>query len=186
METDASKLLLRVAASHFGSQLLPGENILWAGQPEKNVFGQKESCLTNLIIGYIFAWSFAYGARMIWIHGFSFSHLMLIISGFAAALLIKIIFKFTASNAGCYWYAVTDKRVLAEFPEDGSRTIFAMNLSDVSSVSLKRQAGHGGVSNSGTILITGNTRRNAQIRLQCISHSEHVYSILKQITGNVH
>ena len=186
METDTSKLLLKEAAPHFESQLLADEIILWAGQPEKNAFGQNESRLTNLIIGYILAWSFAWEARMIWVHGLSFSHLMLTISGLAAALSIKILFKFTASNAGSYWYAVTDRRVLAEFPDDGSHTLFAMNLIDVSSLSLKRQAGHGGVSDSGTILITANTRGNNQIRLQCISHSEHVYSILKQITGNVH
>ena len=186
METDTSKLLLKEAAPHFESQLLPDEIILWAGQPEKNAFGQNESRLTNLIIGYILAWSFAWEARMIWVHGLSFSHLMLTISGLAAALSIKILFKFTASNAGSYWYAVTDRRVLAEFPDDGSHTLFAMNLIDVSSLSLKRQAGHGEVSDSGTILITANTRGNNQIRLQCISRSEHVYSILKQITGNVH
>ena len=172
--------------SHFDKHLLPNENILWAGQPDEITFHKEELRLGSFIMWLILAWSIAYGVRMIWQHGLLHSHplgwLILTGSGLVAAILLKLMITFSRSNARYYWYAVTDARVLAEIPDEGSHSIISINLSDVYKLSIKHEKINNEKSDIGSITLTTNTQRNKTLCLKYIKNAEAIYNILEKST----
>lgn len=171
--------------SYFDSQLLPEESILWSGQPQNAYFHKEEMRLANLIICFCLVWSVVYGAWVIWQDGLialrSFSDMALTILGFATAILVRYLSVISRGSAHRYWYAITDKRILAEIPDEGSRTFLFINLNDVSKATLACNNSSDS-SCVGTITIIANTYRKKIVYFQHINDADVVYNILEQIT----
>ena len=165
--------------THFDDQLMPNESILWSGQPQEDTFHGKELRLGNGVVWFIATWTLLYGAKALWRHGPSYSHgdAALVLTGLAFAILIKLLSRFSRSSAGRYWYAVTDKRVLAEFPDDGSQTVISLNIGSISKVTLEHEEG-----DVGTIAITTSTHYSKRVQFEYISDVRCVYNLLKQLT----
>lgn len=166
-------------AFRFGNQLLPDEYVLWHGQPDKEAFQRGEKRLVGLIVWFGLALSAAYGLLIIHLHGLVFiaSHGSLPIFFLALALLVKVVFRFTGSSAGRYWYAVTDQRVFAEMPDEGSQTTIIVPLCDIKRLSLQQKSGV-----LGTIEITANAYRERKIYFQDIADAAEVCALLTDIT----
>lgn len=171
--------------SHFDNQLLPEESILWSGQPQKAYFHREEARIANLIICFCLVWSTVYGVWVVWQDGLlalrSFSDMVLTILGFATAVFVKLLSARSRSSAQRYWYAVTDKRVLAEIPDDGSRTILSVDLNDVSKITLIRNSKRED-SCVGSVTIIANAYRKKIVYFQYINDADVVCSMLEQIT----
>lgn len=170
-----------MAPSHFDSQLLPGERVLWQGQPDKEAFARGGRCLVNWVVGSVIAWAVVFSADFVSRHGIpGFLHGGVKIPAvpLVLALLTKVVFIFAPSSAGNYWYAITNQRIFAEFPDEGSQTTIILNLGDVTKVSL-RQKGNA----SGTVVIVAKAYRESKVYFQDIADAAEVCGLFAGITS---
>lgn len=171
-------------SSRFDNQLLPEERILWHGQPDKEAFRRGERRLVNWVMSLNLAWATVFGVDIISNHGFSYAYshhgIAPIAIILALALLAKIVFVFTPSRAGDHWYAVTNQRIFAETPDEGSQTTIVVPLYDVGKVSLQQK---GEAPGTLTIVTKMKTHRERRIFFQDVSDAPEVYSLLTQVTS---
>ena len=171
--------------SHFVGQLSENELVLWLGQPEKEAFQREEARINQFVSWYVLAWSVAFATNELWQHGLSRFHsyklLSLVFAGPLFAIILKLCFRFGKSSAERYWYAVTNKRVLVEFPDEGSQSVLSLHLCDVKSITLSlTEVGLGSIK----IVPCNHSCQPLSFRhtlsFRHIKNAEQVYEILNQ------
>ena len=168
--------------SHFDSQLLLGERILWQGQPNKEAFDRSERHLVNWVVGFCVVWAIAYWIHVVSKHGFVYAcssrGLPVVALFFGLSLLTKIVSIRAPSRAGNYWYAVTNQRIFAEMPDEGSQATIVVPLHDVKRVSFKQVPNQ-----PGTVTIRTKTHRERLVYFRDIQEATGACALLTELTS---
>ena len=167
--------------SRFDNQLLPGERVLWYGQPDKEAFAHGEQRLINWTVGFIVVWAIIFSVYDVSKYGISHflpGGVKILAVPLVLALLIVVVSVFAPSRAGDYWYAVTNQRIFAEMPDEGSQTVIALLLSDVIKTSLQQKGNA-----LGTVTIVANAKRRRKIYFRDIADAAEVCALLTDITS---
>ncbi len=160
------------------AQLRSDEQLLWTGKPNPECyFAQKKREAIPLFVGgALFLWlsslvSFA-------VNGFSYLTLPLVFMGFSSLLAVKLVG--TKRVSPRWWYAVTDKRVLSDYPTENTEAIWQLPLTHIHKMSIRK---HG--QNVATIQFNSSLLSQNCVDFECVDNAENVYKTIEDARNSL-
>jgi len=148
------------------------EKLLWIGKPNAECYlAQERKKAIPFFVG---------GSLLLWIsslvsyttNGFAGLTVPLILTGFVFLLVIRLIGRKGATPI--WWYAVTDQRILSDYPTEDAKTFWQLPLAEIHTIKFLRHA-----QMAGTISFNASFVSQNCIPFECIDDSENVYKIIE-------
>jgi len=153
------------------SYLRQGEVLLWSGQPNLDCYQkQKRIEARPAFIG---------SALMMWVislislfaNGFCSPNILGFTAGWIILLCFNVIGK--SQSAPKWWYAVTDQRIMSDYPTEDAEIIWQLSLANINKITLKKNT-----QITGTIHFNFYFLHQKCVSFECIDEAETVYKII--------
>ena len=153
------------------SYLRQGEVLLWSGQSNFDCYQkQKRIEARPAFIG---------SALLMWVislislfaNGFCSPNILGFTAGWIILLCFNVIGK--SQSAPKWWYAVTDQRIMSDYPTEDAEIIWQLSLANINKITLKKNT-----QTTGTIHFNFYFLHQKCVSFECIDEAETVYKII--------
>ena len=153
------------------SYLRQGEVLLWSGQPNLDCYQKQKRIEARpaFISAALLMWIF--GLISLSANGFCSPNIL----GFTAGCIILLCFNVIgkSQSASTWWYAVTDQRIMSDYPTEDAEIIWQLSLANINKMSLKKNT-----QTTGTIHFNFYFLHQKCVPFECIDDAETVYKII--------
>ncbi len=159
-------------------QLAQGEQLLWAGKPNPDAYkiARREKAVRfSLVVNLFFG---SLGLTYWALDGLGSSSVTCFVLGCVFSLI-----GFVSSSerfAPKWWHAVTDQRILTDYPTDGPERFTEVPLIHIENMRIKKYT-----QSSGTIQFNYSPIRQNCISFECIDDVEAVYQLIEDGRANL-
>lgn len=155
------------------AEMKEGELLLWTGKPNLECYfsQRKKRAVLIFLGGTLFSWIAGFASFAV--NEFAFLTIPLFVLGVFSLLFMKV----SSRNrvAPQWWYAVTDKRILSNYPTEDVEIIWQLPLAGVRKMSVRKHT-----QTAGTIEFNSTFMHQNCIPFECIEDAEVVYSIIEE------